>query len=152
MGVTFENIETVLSSAKMIITVGSTVALEGIDKDIPTIVLTDLGIRQDYGNHHFIGSGCLLSFNELLKGKMPTVSSEWKNKYVCMSNEKVKLLTDMIDEKIREQAKDNAMLALEHLYYTKDKTPYLVRNTKRIIGEDKNKLSKLFVKLFCFFK
>ena len=38
---------------------------------IPTAVLTDLGIREPLGNHHFLGSGCLASWDELDDGHLP---------------------------------------------------------------------------------
>jgi hypothetical protein len=41
------------------------------------VVLTDLGIREALGNHHFVGSGCLASWDQLDAGYEPAPDPGW---------------------------------------------------------------------------
>lgn len=67
----------VLDRTDLLVTVSSTAALESLHRRIPTVVLTDLGIRESLGNHHFIGSGCLASWDQLDDGHRPVPDAEW---------------------------------------------------------------------------
>ncbi|MFE0105172.1 DUF6716 putative glycosyltransferase [Streptomyces sp. NPDC059009] len=67
----------VLDHADLLVTISSTAALEALHRRIPTAVLTDLGVREALGNHHFIGSGCLASFDQLDAGHRPEADPEW---------------------------------------------------------------------------
>ncbi|MFC5851527.1 DUF6716 putative glycosyltransferase [Streptomyces chlorus] len=67
----------VLDRTDLLVTVSSTAALESLHRRIPTVVLTDLGVREALGNHHFIGSGCLASWDQLDAGHRPVPDEEW---------------------------------------------------------------------------
>ncbi|WP_053751535.1 DUF6716 putative glycosyltransferase [Streptomyces sp. MMG1533] len=67
----------VLDRTDLLVTVSSTAALESLHRRIPTVVLTDLGIREVLGNHHFVGSGCLASWDQLDAGHRPAPDEEW---------------------------------------------------------------------------
>ncbi|MFG2458955.1 DUF6716 putative glycosyltransferase [Streptomyces sp. NPDC048523] len=67
----------VLDRTDLLVTVSSTAALESLHRGIPTVVLTDLGIREVLGNHHFVGSGCLASWDQLDAGHRPVPDEEW---------------------------------------------------------------------------
>ncbi|MEV8598018.1 DUF6716 putative glycosyltransferase [Streptomyces sp. NPDC052012] len=67
----------VLDRTDLLVTVSSTAALESLHRSIPTAVLTDLGVRESLGNHHFIGSGCLASWDQLDDGHLPVPDAEW---------------------------------------------------------------------------
>lgn len=67
----------VLDTADLLVTVSSTAALESLHRGIPTAVLTDLGIREALGNQHFLGSGCLTSWDELDAGLLPRAAPAW---------------------------------------------------------------------------
>ncbi|MFI2505548.1 DUF6716 putative glycosyltransferase [Streptomyces sp. NPDC018972] len=67
----------VLDRTDLLVTVSSTAALESLHRRIPTVVLTDLGIRESLGNHHFLGSGCLASWDQLDDGHRPVPDAEW---------------------------------------------------------------------------
>ncbi|MEU8892404.1 DUF6716 putative glycosyltransferase [Streptomyces sp. NPDC048442] len=67
----------VLDRTGLLVTVSSTAALESLHRGIPTAVLTDLGVREPLGNHHFLGSGCLTSWDRLDAGHRPTADEEW---------------------------------------------------------------------------
>ncbi|MEU8688132.1 DUF6716 putative glycosyltransferase [Streptomyces sp. NPDC048665] len=67
----------VLDRTDLLVTVSSTAALEALHRRVPTVVLTDLGVREVLGNHHFTGSGCLASWDQLDAGHRPTADEEW---------------------------------------------------------------------------
>lgn len=67
----------VLDRTDLLVTVSSTAALESLHRRIPTAVLTDLGVREALGNHHFIGSGLLTSWDHLDGGAHPRPDAEW---------------------------------------------------------------------------
>ncbi|POX40836.1 hypothetical protein C3486_11625 [Streptomyces sp. Ru73] len=73
----YGNMGEVLDRTDLMVTVSSTAALESLHRGIPTAVLTDLGIREALGNHHFLGSGCLASWDELDAGHLPEPDPEW---------------------------------------------------------------------------
>ena len=67
----YGNMGEVLDRTDLLVTVCSTAALESLHRRIPTAVLTDLGVREVLGNHHFLGSGCLASWDQLDAGHRP---------------------------------------------------------------------------------
>jgi hypothetical protein len=67
----------VLDRTDLLVTVSSTAALESLHRRIPTVVLSDLGVRESLGNHHFVGSGCLASWDQLDAGHRPVPDEEW---------------------------------------------------------------------------
>ncbi|MFE6597865.1 DUF6716 putative glycosyltransferase [Streptomyces albidoflavus] len=74
------NMGEVLDRTDLLVTVSSTAALESLHRSIPTAVLTDLGVREALGNHHFIGSGCLTSFDRLDEGHTPVADPTWQDR------------------------------------------------------------------------
>ncbi|MCX5376358.1 DUF6716 putative glycosyltransferase [Streptomyces sp. NBC_00091] len=73
----YGNMGEVLDTADLLVTVSSTAALESLHRGIPTAVLTDLGIREALGNQHFLGSGCLASWDQLDEGLLPQGDPGW---------------------------------------------------------------------------
>lgn len=73
----YGNMGEVLDGTDLLVTVSSTAALESLHRSIPTAVLTDLGIREALGNHHFLGSGCLASWDQLDAGLLPQGDPAW---------------------------------------------------------------------------
>jgi len=73
----YGNMGEVLDRTDLLVTISSTAALESLHRRIPTAVLTDFGVREGLGNHHFIGSGCLASWDQLDSGYRPAVDAAW---------------------------------------------------------------------------
>ncbi|MFD8737744.1 DUF6716 putative glycosyltransferase [Streptomyces sp. NPDC059618] len=67
----------VLDRTDLLVTISSTAALESLHRRIPTVVLSDLGVREALGNHHFVGSGCLASWDQLDAGHRPEPDPAW---------------------------------------------------------------------------
>lgn len=73
----YGNMGEVLDRTDLLVTVSSTAALESLHRSVPTAVLTDLGVREALGNHHFVGSGCLASWDQLDDGHRPAPDPGW---------------------------------------------------------------------------
>lgn len=73
----YGNMGEILDRTDLLVTVSSTAALEALHRRIPTAVLTDLGVREALGNHHFLGSGCLVSWDRLDAGARPAPDPAW---------------------------------------------------------------------------
>ncbi|CAM5501183.1 hypothetical protein SAVIM40S_04910 [Streptomyces avidinii] len=73
----YGNMGEVLDGTDLLVTVSSTAALESLHRSIPTAILTDLGIREALGNHHFLGSGCLASWDQIDSGLLPEGNPAW---------------------------------------------------------------------------
>ena len=73
----YGNMGEVLDRTDLLVTVSSTAALESMHRGIPTAILTDFGVREAHGNHYFIDSGCLASWDELDAGTLPRPRPEW---------------------------------------------------------------------------
>ncbi|MFE2639005.1 DUF6716 putative glycosyltransferase [Streptomyces scopuliridis] len=76
----YGNMGEVLDRTDLLVTVSSTAALESLHRRIPTAILTDFGVREPLGNHHFIGSGCLASWDQLDGGGRPRPDAVWADR------------------------------------------------------------------------
>ncbi|MEU6141566.1 DUF6716 putative glycosyltransferase [Streptomyces sp. NPDC047081] len=73
----YGNMAEVLDRTDLLVTVSSTAALESMHRGIPTAILTDCGVREAHGNHYFLHSGCLASWDDLDAGALPMPRPEW---------------------------------------------------------------------------
>ncbi|MFG3355281.1 DUF6716 putative glycosyltransferase [Streptomyces sp. NPDC048001] len=73
----YGNMGEVLDRTDLLVTVSSTAALEALHRRIPTAILSDLGVRETLGNHHFLGSGLLASWDMLDGGHRPLPDAHW---------------------------------------------------------------------------
>ncbi|KPI06257.1 hypothetical protein OK074_4235 [Actinobacteria bacterium OK074] len=73
----YGNMGEVLDRTDLLVTVSSTAALESMHRGIPTAILSDFGVREAHGNHYFVHSGCLASWDELDDGALPQPDPAW---------------------------------------------------------------------------
>ncbi|MEO3755034.1 DUF6716 putative glycosyltransferase [Streptomyces sp. B6B3] len=104
----YGNMGEVLDGTDLLVTVSSTAALESLQRGIPTVVLSDLGIREPLGNHYFIGSGCFASWDELDDGHLPEPSPEW------LADQGITPAAPLPEDHLDEQPSDEH-LSTEHL-------------------------------------
>ncbi|GHE27065.1 DUF6716 putative glycosyltransferase [Streptomyces hydrogenans] len=112
----------VLDRTDLLVTVSSTAALEALHRRIPTAILTDCGVREVNGNHHFIGSGLLTSFDRLDRGETPEPDEEWLSRQGVASDGGYDSAFDAARARVAE------LLALPELppispYYTAETAP-----------------------------
>ncbi|MEU1408057.1 DUF6716 putative glycosyltransferase [Streptomyces sp. NPDC005728] len=73
----YGNMGEILDRTDLLVTVSSTAALESMHRGIPTAILTDFGVREAHGNHYFVHSGCLASWDDLDAGALPGPDPAW---------------------------------------------------------------------------
>lgn len=88
----------VLDGTDLLVTVSSTAALESMHRGIPTAVLTDLGIREALGNHQFLGSGCLASWDQLDDGELPAADPAWLREHGVSADDPFRAVRDRVTE------------------------------------------------------
>nr|WP_309094514.1 DUF6716 putative glycosyltransferase [Streptomyces sp.] len=98
----YGNMGEVLDRTDLLVTVSSTAALESLHRRIPTVVLTDLGVRESLGNHHFVGSGCLASWDQLDAGHRPEPDKEWVSRQGVVADGSYDSAFDAARERIAE--------------------------------------------------
>ncbi len=112
----------VLDRTDLLVTVSSTAALESLHRRIPTVVLTDLGVREALGNHHFVGSGCLASWDQLDAGHRPTPDEEWVARQGVAADGAYETAFDAARERIAELLAKGELPPLAP-YYTPTTAP-----------------------------
>lgn len=112
----------VLDRTDLLVTVSSTAALESLHRAIPTAVLTDLGVREVLGNHHFLGSGCLASWDQLDAGFLPEAAAEWTARQGVLPGGQYEHAFDAAGERVAELAARDQLPALAP-YYTPTTAP-----------------------------
>ncbi|MFI1480816.1 DUF6716 putative glycosyltransferase [Streptomyces sp. NPDC020747] len=107
----------VLDRTDLLVTVSSTAALESLHRRIPTVVLTDLGVRESLGNHHFVGSGCLASWDQLDAGHEPLPDEQWVARQGVAAEGSYETAFDAARERIAKLLGRGGLAALAP-YYT----------------------------------
>jgi hypothetical protein len=118
----YGNMGEVLDRTDLLVTVSSTAALESLHRRIPTAILTDLGVREPLGNHHFIGSGCLASWDQLDGGYRPAADPVWSDRQGVASDGSYASAFDQAREHIAKLL-DAAALPAISTYYTATTAP-----------------------------
>ncbi|MFF4550950.1 DUF6716 putative glycosyltransferase [Streptomyces sp. NPDC001406] len=113
----------VLDRTDLLVTVSSTAALEALHRRIPTVILTDLGVREVLGNHHFVGSGCLASWDQLDAGHRPAPDEEWVARQGVAADGSYGTAFDPARERIAELLGRPGGLPPLNPYYTTETAP-----------------------------
>ncbi|WP_458245340.1 DUF6716 putative glycosyltransferase [Streptomyces sp. MAI_2237] len=119
----YGNMGEVLDRTDLLVTISSTAALESLHRRIPTVVLTDLGIREVLGNHHFVGSGCLASWDQLDAGHRPVPDEEWVARQGVAADGTYATAFDAARERIAELLAKPGGLGPLAPYYTPTTAP-----------------------------
>ncbi|MEV0979289.1 DUF6716 putative glycosyltransferase [Streptomyces sp. NPDC049915] len=119
----YGNMGEVLDRTDLLVTVSSTAALESLHRRIPTVVLTDLGVREVLGNHHFTGSGCLASWDRLDAGHRPEPDPEWVARQGVAADGDYATAFDTARERIAKLLAQPGGLPPLTPYYTSETAP-----------------------------
>ncbi|KMS67398.1 hypothetical protein ACM01_42950 [Streptomyces viridochromogenes] len=119
----YGNMGEVLDRTDLLVTISSTAALESLHRRVPTVVLTDLGVRETLGNHHFIGSGCLASWDQLDDGHRPTPDEEWVSRQGVCADGSYATAFDAARERIAKLLERPGGLPALTPYYTPATAP-----------------------------
>ncbi|MFF4017542.1 DUF6716 putative glycosyltransferase [Streptomyces sp. NPDC001843] len=119
----YGNMGEVLDRTDLLVTISSTAALESLHRRIPTVVLTDLGVRETLGNHHFVGSGCLASWDQLDAGHRPAPEPAWVARQGVAADGDYATAFDAARERIAKLLAQPGGLAPLTPYYTPATAP-----------------------------
>lgn len=72
------SMSTALATARCLVTVSSTAALEAIDLGVPVVVLTDFGVSDALINTVFVDSGCLGDLADVRAGRVRHPAPAWR--------------------------------------------------------------------------
>ncbi len=103
---TYESILSLLDRVDLCLTVSSTAAFEAVNKGVPVGFLMDFGIREDYGTTYFVGSGCAITFTDLLADvHIEPDKSWWKDRYLSdgKNSQRVFEAVDSLVDRVSEQ-------------------------------------------------
>ncbi len=135
---TYKSIEACFSDMQLGITLSSTVAIEAIYNSIPMAIISDFGLRNDFANKDFLGSGCLVSFDNLAKQDLEVPSDWYDNMVAFPKNRNIELnklllnITSQNKKSINHIGTESMELAI------KKQTQYISKNKKRVIKAIKN--------------
>jgi hypothetical protein len=70
-----------LASLDLMLTISSTAALEAVGAGVRIAFIADLDVREQLGNHIFLGSGLLRTFDQLEKDQIGVPNKAWIEDY-----------------------------------------------------------------------
>jgi len=70
-------ISELLPRTDLLLTVSSTAALEAIAQGVRTAIIADAGVREKFGNHMFIGSGLIRTFDQICVDDIGSPDPKW---------------------------------------------------------------------------
>ncbi|MDX1541697.1 MAG: DUF6716 putative glycosyltransferase [Geminicoccaceae bacterium] len=107
---TYQPVERLLQEIDLCVTVSSTAALQAAAIDVPFAILADFGIREDYGTHFYMGSGCIRTFDQLEIDDGPGLDPAWAARHVCPGADRIGLLEKRIFALLDRQEAEGAPL------------------------------------------
>jgi hypothetical protein len=133
-----------LADLDLMLTVSSTAALEAVGVGIRTAFIADLDVREQLGNHIFLDSGLLRTFDQLERDDIGVPAKSWLEDYFFNTDgiTPAEKLADRALELIlridrgRPQAWDTALFASQHELFTYRKltaqsSPMITRRVAR---------------------
>lgn len=105
MRVDYGNIQKLLEETDLCLTVSSSVALQSMWYGIPTGIIRDFGIRDEYGTDFFRESGCLVSFDDLATDQLPVLHPEWFSRHFTYCDNTIHLLAESVAEEYGRREK-----------------------------------------------
>ena len=156
----YGNFRDVLLKTDLVITVSSTGLLEGLAAGVPGAILTDCGIKEDYGNHFFVGgSGLRTTMDDLIADRVPVPDMDWLEANGFGESDSLATPANRVAELVRQQNESNTLLPYQDVFYSPARAPYI---HGRYLPKDKpaelsqearlrKKLRKLILKPDLFF-
>jgi len=148
-----------MAKTDLVITVSSTGLLEGLAAGVPGAILTDCGIKEEYGNHFFVGSGLMTTMDDLIANRIPEPNMNWLHNNGFAEDDTLTAASQRVAQLVAEQNGSKELVPFRDVYYTPERAPYvygryLPRDTAGDVSPEdaaKNKLRKLVLKPDLFF-
>lgn len=114
--ITYDPILELLKKVDLCVTISSTASFEAICMGKEIAYLTDFGISELYGNHYFIGSGCMASFRDIMNNKSFKINEVWKNYHFLCDGKNSERVFMEVNNMIEKQNEMNNMIPLRRYY------------------------------------
>jgi hypothetical protein len=114
----------VLDTTDVLLTVSSTAAVEAWARGIDAVIITDFGIAERYGNHHFLGCGALATFDDLDAGIVPRADPEWLEANGIGAD--IEDIAERVRVLLEEQASLGRALPWPEAFYSVERTPLVI--------------------------
>lgn len=138
--VTYTDIRQLINSCDLLLTISSTAAYEAMVAGKNVGFITDFGIVERYGNHIFVDSGAMISFTEMINGKMPAIKPDWVEYVVNMSGEASMNVCKAILERLESKKEQLESGKFEPYYAMESTHPMLVYARKVDAPSNKGKV------------
>jgi hypothetical protein len=123
-------IGTQLPNVDLLITMSSTACLEAIDHGCRVALVLDLGVHERYGNHVFLDSGLLRTFDEIKKDEIGVPEPAWLDGYFGDRTQPAKrTIADRVEELLESGDRPSHQIwgtpyfrSAVHMVRTKDAT------------------------------
>jgi hypothetical protein len=106
--------------------------------------ISDFGFHEKYGNYYFLGSGCLLTFTDLMNHKEIKMNEEWEKKFFLCDGRNSERVCAAVDALVERQSASKEMLPLRRYYKAEIRTDFDVDSPP--IRKDRSGSNKLMMK------
>ncbi|MGO2225307.1 MAG: DUF6716 putative glycosyltransferase [Psychrobacter celer] len=116
-----------LDDKDIVLSIGSTVIMHCLQKGINVGVISDFGVRVDYGTEHFVGSNLFIELSDINEyfDKKLLPSQTWLDKYFDEEHNGVVSLFNKIESLINKQKISSKMLPFNSTMYNESFSQYL---------------------------
>ncbi|MDV2964540.1 DUF6716 putative glycosyltransferase [Nitratireductor aquimarinus] len=103
LSIDYTPISELLPTTDLLLTVSSTAALEALAQGVRVGIIADVGVREKHGNHMFIGSGLIRTFDQIASDDIGSPSADWLAKYQHHGVEPVQAIYNAVLKKLDER-------------------------------------------------
>ena len=117
-----------LNNKDLVLSIGSTVIMHCLQKGISIGVISDFGIRVDYGTQHFVGSNIFIEFNAVNETNIQrlTLDKNWMKKYIDFNtDETMSHLYSIVESLYQKQKLIYSILPFPEMIYGDGFSKYL---------------------------
>lgn len=128
LSVVEEEISNLISEIDLLMTVSSTSAVEALEAGCRVAILTDAGIKEEFGNHIFIGSGLLKTTIQVSSGDIGQVNVKWLDRYHAFQREGRTAISSIVAERLSKQ-NNSRDLFVETSYFNARRNKLLLKHS-----------------------
>ena len=136
-----------LEDCDLLVTVSSTALFEALVRGVRTAVLTDLGVRETFGNHFFLGSGLFSTMAKLMADELPSANEAWLADNGFGSGASMESVVDKVVERLDAQKKLGHALPFPPQFYGAKNAPYILETSLGAENSEVPTIGRLISKL-----
>jgi hypothetical protein len=142
---TYEPIQEILNKVDFCLTISSTASFEALCMGKKVGFIADFGIAEKYGNHYFLGSDCLITFNDLMLGRDIVINKDWERNYFKCDGRNSERVFIAVEKLIDRQRTSSKMFPIKQSFKDQltQKSNFMPKKSKRryfIVGRIREKV------------